>query len=137
MWDDLPLLTSRDGPLEALAGSNLSGRIAGNSKVPDGVYKFVVDKNGKVWLQGVADDLPHSALVPKGEQVRGAGYIAIKKGRANISGRSGHYMKDSGLIEGGEAWARYDTAIRRTFGDWLEIIKHEMGGATAIRPPGS
>jgi len=136
VWDDLPLLTSRGGPLEALAGSNLSGRIAGSGKVPDGVYKFVIDKNGKAWLQRASDGLPHSALVPKGEQVRGAGYIAIKNGRANISGRSGHYMKDAGF-EVGEAWSRYDAAIRRTFGNWFEIVEHNMGGAGIIRPPGS
>ena len=96
-WDDLPLLTSRDGPAEALAGSNLSGRIAASSDVPDGVYKFVVDKDGKAWLQPAGADLPHSALVPKGEKVRGAGYIAIEKGKAKqlkgISHVSADYLQ--------------------------------------------
>ena len=66
--------------------------------------------------------------------MRGAGYIAIKNGKANITGRSGHYMKDSVFGAPG-VWEKYDAAIRQTFGNFFKIIDHNMGGNTFIRPP--
>ncbi len=135
VWDELPLLRNARGAGEAAAGSFVGKRIAASNSVPEGVYKFVVDKDGKIWLAQVTEDIPHSALVPKGDGVRGAGYVAVKNGRANVNGRSGHYMAETPLL--GEKARLYDRAIRQTFKDHgIDVIDNHVGlGGRVIRPP--
>jgi hypothetical protein len=135
VWDELPLLRNSYGAAEAAAGSFVSKRIAASNSVTEGVYKFVVDKEGKIWLAKVTEDIPHSALVPKGEGVRGAGYVAVKNGKANVNGRSGHYMAETPLL--GEKARLYDKAIRQTFKDHgIEVLENHVGlGGRAMRLP--
>jgi hypothetical protein len=100
------------------------------------VYKFVVDKDGKVWIAPTSEiELPHSALVPKGEDVRAAGYIAVKNGRANVNGHSGHYMEQRPVLRAEEP--AYDNAIRTTFKEHgIEVIDHNPGtSGRMLRPP--
>ncbi len=135
-WDDLPLRSNSYGAAEQAAGSFVGQRLAASSDIPDGLYKFVVDVDGKVWLARSADDVPHSALIPSGQQVRGAGYVFIKNGRANVNGRSGHFMAEQPVMP--NQVTLYDKAIRDTFSQHgITVIDNHVGlGGGLIRPPG-
>jgi len=95
-WKGLPLRESAAGKDEPEAGTFVR-RIPLSKNTPDGIYKFVVDEYGDIWLARVSEDVPHSALVPRGALVYGAGYCAIRNGTANVNGRSGHYMAENPL----------------------------------------
>src|SRR5262249_29577879 len=72
-WQGLPSRPNSYGAAEQAAGSLVGrGRILLAKNTPDGVYKFVVDKNGQVWLAPAGGDVPHSALIPRGEEALGA-----------------------------------------------------------------
>jgi hypothetical protein len=134
-WAKLPLRPNSYGAAEPQAGSYVGQRIALSKQTPNGVYKFVVDQQAKVWLSPMEADMPHSALVPRGQQVRGAGVLGIKNGRVNVNGRSGHYMAERPIR--GSQVLPYDRAIRGTFADHgVEVVDHNVGvGGGAIRPP--
>jgi RHS repeat-associated protein len=135
-WEGLPLRSNARGTGEAAAGSYVKNRIPLTKDVPDGVYKFVIDKDGKAWIAPTSEiELPHSALVPRGEQVRAAGYAAVKNGKANVNGHSGHYMADQPVL--GAEVGPYDAAVRATFqGHGVEVINHSPGVTGGLlRPP--
>lgn len=135
LWKGLRLLKNSFGSAEEMAGSFVTRRIPLSNTTPDGLYLFVVDQKGKVWLSPVTEDLKHSALVPQGAKVRGAGYVALKDGRANVNGRSGHYMAERPFI--GKEIALYDKAIRTTFLEQgVEVVDHDAGlGKGVLKPP--
>lgn len=136
-WDGLPVRPNGYGASEPGAGLYVDRRIALSKNVPDGIYKFVVDMNEKVWLAPVSESVPHSALVPRGETVRGAGYVAIKNGKANVNARSGHYMRDNPVLS--NSAAAYDLAIRKTFRlHSIKVIDNNVGqGSGPIHFPRS
>lgn len=134
-WAGLPHRTSIYGDSDALAGSFVGERIALSRLVPDGVYKFVVDVNGQMWLGSPSNDFAHSALVPRGEPVKSAGYIAIRNGRANVNSRSGHYMAHQPVRrEDVDAYAHALLMTLRSAS--IELVNIQIGGGPgAIQMP--
>jgi hypothetical protein len=59
----------------------------------------------------------------------------VKNGKANVNGRSGHYMAETPLL--GEKARLYDKAIRQTFKDHgIEVLENHVGlGGRAMRLP--
>ena len=133
-WKSLSLRSNSYSASEQLAGSYVSRRQLLSEHTTEGVYKFVVDSEQKIWLSPVTESLPHSALVPKGAKVHGAGYAWVKNGRANVNGTSGHYMAEMPFI--GEQIPLYDNAIRQTFRQHgIEVLEHHPSVGKLITEP--
>ncbi|MCO5164767.1 MAG: DUF6531 domain-containing protein [Planctomycetes bacterium] len=80
-----------------------------------GPYRYIVDLDGRVWLDRFQLDGKHSWIANPGEPVRGAGELAITTdGVVHSNARSGHYVaRDPFVPETPEAKA-YARAMRET-----------------------
>lgn len=93
-WESLPLRYSfyQDSPCDV--GSALNTRQPLTPIIESGLYKFVIDRDGRMWIGADKPSTPnHSSLVGKGEAVRAAGNIRITPaGVVHLNTFSGHYM---------------------------------------------
>jgi hypothetical protein len=82
-----------------------------NSRVPlkgakPGLYKYVIDSEGRMWLGEIESTPQHSSLVPAGEKVYAEGYARVNlDGTVSVNGSSGHYMAENPILPPQEgAW---------------------------------
>lgn len=95
LWRQLPLRANFYGAEPGVAGTNVAARLALTPDVKPGVYMYVVDGKGKMWLLLAGNDPKHRSIVPAGARVRAAGWLKVTVNRlANINTRSGHYMQE-------------------------------------------
>lgn len=93
-WARLPLRHSfyQDSPCDV--GSAIVTRQPLSNAIEPGLYKYVIDEGGEMWVGVDKPSTPnHSSLVGKGAPVRAAGNIRItSNGVVHLNTFSGHYM---------------------------------------------
>jgi len=93
-WEQLPLRYTfyQDSPCDV--GSAIKTRQRLSKAIEPGLYKYVIDQDGQMWVGVDKISTPnHSSLVGKGQPVRAAGNIRITiNGLVHLNTFSGHYM---------------------------------------------
>ncbi|HYE21632.1 MAG TPA: hypothetical protein VEA69_24515 [Tepidisphaeraceae bacterium] len=96
-WSTFPLRLAQSPDPPGVAGAALRTRQPLSRATPPGLYKFVVDAAGHLWVGvDVETAIQHTSLVPPGQPVRAAGNILITAdGTTHANARSGHYITES------------------------------------------